>query len=1041
LAALAGRMDGDRAADLCGRAAAVLAATAAGTTDATLRREQEAALSVLAPRLDPLQSVELLAGTLARDPTNELAAALTAAVARVGPGQTADLTRSAKPLVNALAAAPPGPEKAPANPGDVRPTPRAVGLAALVGRMDADRAVALLRDAIAAAPNTRGRWELVRVFAGVTARLKPDQAAKLLLDQMSDTSDPLTLQGLAGDVSTTAARMEPDAAAAARDRAVEVLTQPLERTVTPARDPAAKLLAQGLVAAAEPVRRGRSSAACTKAAGVLVELVAAPTRFLIKEDLADALAAVAVHTDHDHTARLLIEAMRKAKHEASAGGLARALAAITPLMESGQAAEVLDEAAKLLADAVVAGPPPPVFSGRALAELTRQMDPAKALAVVGDALGRAKTREAREVFLAVVAATGRRAAAQPAAAVGRAERAAAGEQASRAADALLAGGQPDAQVVRAGTLAAAVGRMDPDEAGRLIADAMRRCKNPALLGSLATTLAEVAPRMAPAKAADACDSACGSLADALDKIGEQGSGRGLAVGVTAVAARMEPGTAVDALTRAMGRAAAPDGMTELLDGLHAAAARAGGAKAAAGYEAAAAAIGRALETAPNKYAVKIHARLLGVVAGRMPPDKAASACAVAAKALLGGGVKPAVSLDLSESLDSLEVLAPHLSAEATEKLLDLMAKNASPFVLSRAAGVVAVAAARLGAERAGTARQEVVARLAAAAGKTPTSHELAALATGLATVTEKVPRGEASKVCDPIARRLTDAMAKDTNFTALAALGRGVTALAPRLEPARGREVCGQAAKHLADAMSRTSEQGQLITLGRALAEVAGALPPDQAAEVCDRAARRLVSATAVKRPDEVWLPAPVFVALCARTEPVPAALQLSETIARTTNAVTLRELEGGLSAAAARTPPAHFARAALDAVADDPVGQKGAARLLWVMSGLAGSRDRLAPASALVVGAFALPPGALSGLAAAHAHLPLTRPLPAQTLTDLLKHPFCVGHFRRDVLDALGTTHGRQFADQWEFIEHVRANKLPLDLQSPPEGPKVGAK
>jgi hypothetical protein len=67
----------------------------------------------------------------------------------------------------------------------------------------------------------------------------------------------------------------------------------------------------------------------------------------------------------------------------------------------------------------------------------------------------------------------------------------------------------------------------------------------------------------------------------------------------------------------------------------------------------------------------------------------------------------------------------------------------------------------------------------------------------------------------------------------------------------------------------------------------------------------------------------------------------------------------------------------------------------------------------------------------------PLPPPLPAQTLVDLLKHPFCVGRARRVVLDQLSRHYNRSFADQWDFVRFASEQKLGLDLTSPPRRPR----
>jgi hypothetical protein len=53
--------------------------------------------------------------------------------------------------------------------------------------------------------------------------------------------------------------------------------------------------------------------------------------------------------------------------------------------------------------------------------------------------------------------------------------------------------------------------------------------------------------------------------------------------------------------------------------------------------------------------------------------------------------------------------------------------------------------------------------------------------------------------------------------------------------------------------------------------------------------------------------------------------------------------------------------------------------------------------------------------------------------LVDLLKHPYCVGEARRLVLDQLSRHYRRPFADQWDFVDYVKQQKLGLDLTTPP--------
>jgi hypothetical protein len=66
--------------------------------------------------------------------------------------------------------------------------------------------------------------------------------------------------------------------------------------------------------------------------------------------------------------------------------------------------------------------------------------------------------------------------------------------------------------------------------------------------------------------------------------------------------------------------------------------------------------------------------------------------------------------------------------------------------------------------------------------------------------------------------------------------------------------------------------------------------------------------------------------------------------------------------------------------------------------------------------------------------------PLPAQTLVDLLKQPFCVGEARRLVLGQLARHYQRPFADQWDFVRFAQEQELGLDLLTPPQRPEPAA-
>jgi hypothetical protein len=229
-------------------------------------------------------------------------------------------------------------------------------------------------------------------------------------------------------------------------------------------------------------------------------------------------------------------------------------------------------------------------------------------------------------------------------------------------------------------------------------------------------------------------------------------------------------------------------------------------------------------------------------------------------------------------------------------------------------------------------------------------------------------------VCGQAAAALTQAMAETTNGGALPHLARELTAVAARMEPKEAAAVCGQAAAILTQAMAKTTDPLALPPLAQGLSAVAARMEPKEAAAVCSQ-----------------------------------AATALTQAIAKTTESLAL---QGGLAGL----------QGSLSAV----LLYKDAARGEQRRHSVAGAVGVLSsPGSVLVV------PGLLQP-----ALEPPPPPLPAQTLVDLLKQPFCVGVPRRLVLEELQRHYQRPFADQWEFVRFAKEQQLPLDLKTPPQRP-----
>jgi hypothetical protein len=388
---------------------------------------------------------------------------------------------------------------------------------------------------------------------------------------------------------------------------------------------------------------------------------------------------------------------------------------------------------------------------------------------------------------------------------------------------------------------------------------------------------------------------------------------------------------------------------------------------------------------------------------------------------------------------------------------------------------------RLNPDEAAKLCRPTATRFAQALAKPPHDHRTAEWAESLAAVAGRLPPDEAAGLCRPVAQVLLDSLDKPLNpgnwdgwrtasvgLVAVAArlpadeatrllsaalgktnnpgvqraLAEGVAAVALRVGPDESVGLCGAFAGRLADAVAGVTSPSDLAVLGDGVSIVAARLPTDRAAEVCRPVAKTLAAALARIASDEnnnSEVVAKALVTVATRLPPTEATAVLAAAAAGITEAAALRALAEGLAALDAPTDPAPLARAFLDAtgVAGPSAWRPLAEGWSLVLLGVP-PRDRVRPKVLAPLGTLATPHQLLPTLPL-HRHRPRPRPLPPQALIDLLKHPFCVGEFRRVVLDALELAYDRPFADVWGFVEFARERYPHLDLHTPPgrPGPK----
>jgi tRNA A-37 threonylcarbamoyl transferase component Bud32 len=564
------------------------------------------------------------------------------------------------------------------------------------------------------------------------------------------------------------------------------------------------------------------------------------------------------------------------------------------------------------------------------------------------------------------------------------------------------------------SLSALAERMEPPEAAAAAAtltQAMSKTRVPAALQFLAQGLSAMAVRMEPTKAAEVCGQAAAALTEYMSRTTEPSTLRSLSLGLSAVAARMEPkeaaktcGQAAGILIQAMRQLTDLKSLHLLAQPLPALAERMEPPEAAA----AAATLTQAMRTKPTDYfALQSLSLGLSALAARLEPKEAAETAATLTQTMRKT-LDPSALSSLSQSLSALAArLDPKEAVAAAATLTQTMRKTRHPVALQFLAQGLSALAARMEPKQAAKAWCGwAAASLTQAMRRTTTTDKFAlrSLSLGLSALAARLDPKEAAAA----AATLTQTMLKTTDPVALQSLAQGLSALAARMEPKQAAKACGQATATLTQAINLPTDYLAVRHLSLGLSALAARLDSPEAAAAAatlNQAMRTNPTGYLTLRDLSLGLSA-----LAARLEPKEAAetaATLTQAMSRTTDPGALDSLSQSLSAVLSRTAPSTTRQLSVSVTA--------------TVAGLPGPGTPFAP------------------LACAQPVLePLPPPLPAQMLVDLLKHPLCVGEARRLVLGQLARHYGRPFADQWEFVEHVRQHRLNLDLTTPPQRPET---
>ena len=300
---------------------------------------------------------------------------------------------------------------------------------------------------------------------------------------------------------------------------------------------------------------------------------------------------------------------------------------------------------------------------------------------------------------------------------------------------------------------------------------------------------------------------------------------------------------------------------------------------------------------------------------------------------------------------------------------------------------------------------------------------------------------------------------KETDFDARERLAGGLSAVAGRMDPVQAADILVAAlnAQILLEALPGSQDSSIRESLVDGLSAVAGRMDPVQAAKVCAQAADILVAALNKEKNSGARKQlAESLSAVVGRMDPVQAADILVTALNKETYPGARKQLAVGLSAVAGRMDPVQAAKVYREVVdillaamnnclfvtegrnpkwSDDI---RLAESFSAFLSGIS-PQDRESARNARIHAScsFATPHNLLPSLPLLlPTSNPRPKPLPPQTLVELLKHPLCVGEARRIVLDALEYTYQQSFKDQWEFVEYARKHQPQLDLLTPPKRP-----
>jgi tRNA A-37 threonylcarbamoyl transferase component Bud32 len=694
--------------------------------------------------------------------------------------------------------------------------------AAVVGRT--------LVPALGKATDTEIVQNLAEAIASAADALEPKDAAALLAEAVTKTSQPTALWSMVQELETVTPRLAPKEAARVWSDVADQFLRVMAKTDN----------ADTLQQLADAQWVVRNSLAPAEAARVAAESAAVLLRAMAKtsdpdglRSLANGLGGTVQHMTPPDAARACAEAatmlgkvMERAEPD-ERRTLSEALAFVAPRLKSKDAAAVVALLGEML------------LQSRGVAgERGTTESMTRALSAVAARLGRRESADAAAAILKAMTPVSDRFALRSLA-EGLAVVAArlAPEDASRVAaqaGEVLAQAMPHSnnsyylEPLASGMSAVAV-YLEPKDAADVAATIVQTMKkNPdrAAMGYLAQGLATVSAHLDAEVSAQVVDLAAKQLRLSMNKATDPIPLAALAEGLGALARRLEQkeaaricGDAVPLLKQAMTKTTAPGAQAALAEGLAALAARLAPEDTARLCAETAAPVTLALANTKEAPTAIMLARGLSALAAHMAPNDAAAAVAVLMQAMTRFDQGDAHN-HLSATLTTLAArMGPEEAGEAAALLVQAMEKSTNLYTLTQLARRLPALAARMERKAAARAAARTALLLVQSMGKIGDRANQTHTAQALGEVSEWLDAQDAAES----AALLAQMMAKTGDLDTLRPMAQGLSALTARMTPQ-------EAAALLTKAMNKTTDFDTLRTLAQRLASVAARLEPKEAA-------------------------------------------------------------------------------------------------------------------------------------------------------------------------------------------------------------------